>query len=550
MTVGSSSQADFVDMDKMVNYMTREMNLYWSALESNDGNKLQLIHKVPRHILEINRDAYEPMILSIGPYHHGAYNLISMEREKWKCLDFILKLNCELSLHDYIREIYKVEKQARSYYSQEISMGKMKFLQMLLLDSCFILVKVDGTVGAPIPLEEVNTYGITENKAYANFGQTAESYPVQRSATEKLGHEIELTNLHDDQTEPDSDTGKHQQNTDILYDYNSSGDWYACFAWHDLFLLENQIPFFIIETVYNLATKKRMVRVELRDKIVECVEDILRQFPNGTEKSDRPKEFHHLLHLCHMYMRPTHKFVRTIQHRLKVRFFHHLVHLRQKYFNLGANQENEQHQLLTQSIDCFQNEHLPNHWHQATKYHETGVQLKKRDYSIHDRHSLLDIKFNNGVLEVPCFLIDENTESLFRNLIAFEQMNPQFGNDITAYIAFMSQFVSTSEDAALLERRGIIVHMLDSDDEVPVMFTRLGMHIHFDFGADSYHYLKNLCSILEEYYQSRLNRWMAWLWRNHFSNPWLALGVFAAVIVLLCTIVQTIFTVLAYKQPH
>ncbi|GJN01537.1 hypothetical protein PR202_ga18811 [Eleusine coracana subsp. coracana] len=91
-------------------------------------------------------------------------------------------------------------------------------------------------------------------------------------------------------------------------------------------------------------------------------------------------------------------------------------------------------------------------------------------------------------------------------------MDPQLGNDMTAYIAFMSQFVSTSEDAALLIRKGIIVHML-------AMFTRLGTHMHFDFGADNYHYLKILCFTLEQYYQNRLNRWMAWLWRNHFSNP-------------------------------
>ncbi|KAL6844478.1 hypothetical protein ACP4OV_026151 [Aristida adscensionis] len=548
MTVDKSNQADTVDMDKLIGYMNQEINIYWFTFESSEGNKLQMIHKVPQNMLEINRNAYEPIILSIGPYHHGAQNLIATEREKWKCLDFILKLNCELSLQDYVRAIYKLEKQARSYYSQEIAMDKRKLVQMLLLDSCFILVKVDGTIREPMPLEEDNADGTTKNGECLDSCRAVESYSM-RVATENLVHEIELTKLHDDQTEHDNDTGKREKNTDE-YDYNSSGDWYAIFAWHALFLLENQIPFFIVETVYNLALSKRRARVDLRDKIVECVEDILRQFPKGTQESNRPKDFHHLLHLCHMYMRPTHKFVGTNQRQLKVAFFRRLVDLGQKYFSRSPNQEDEQQKLLSRSIDCFQDEHLPNHWRQAVQYHETGVLLKKRECNIHDRNSLLDIKFNSGVLEVPCFLIDENTESLFRNLIAFEQMNPQFGNDITTYIAFMSQFISTSEDVALLASRGIIVHLLDSDNEVPAMFTRLGTHVHFDFGADSYHYLKNLWYILEEYYQSRLSRWMAWLWRNHFSNPWLALGVLAAIIVLVCTIVQTIFTVLAYRQPH
>uniref|UniRef100_A0A0E0PEV6 Uncharacterized protein n=1 Tax=Oryza rufipogon TaxID=4529 RepID=A0A0E0PEV6_ORYRU len=531
MTPGKSSQSDLVDMEKMVNSITREIDLYWSAVESDEGNKLCSIHKVPQHILEVDRNAYEPIILSIGSYHHGAPKLTAMEREKWKCLDFILKLNCELSLQDYIRAIHKLEKQARCYYSEEIPMEKMMFVRLLLLDSCFILVKVDRTVVAAMQLKEVPTDvtpGSIAVKDGLNSGQEVESNcPMQRRETEIAVHEIELTKSHFDHIESKSNRTEHEQNADYASGCNNSGDWYANYAWHDLFLLENQMPFFIVEAVYNLALSKQRAKAFLRDKIVECVEDILRQFPKGIEESKKPKNFYHLLHLCHIYLRPTHKCVGTNQNHSK------------RY--VGSNQkENEESRLLTRQKDCFQDEQLPIRWRQAVQYHEAGVQLKKRVYSIYEKHSLLDIKFSNGVLEVPCLTIDENTESLFKNLIAFEQMDSQYENYITAYIAFMSQLVSTSEDATLLTERGIIVHMLDNDDEVSAMFTRLSTHL--IFGSDTYHYLQTLSYVLEDHYQSRLNRWMAWLWRNHFSNPWLALGVLAAVVVLLCTIVQTIFT--------
>lgn len=255
MATIKSNQADSIDTNKMISYMNSEINLYWSAFESNDGNNLRSIHKVPQHLLQVDQNSYEPIILSIGPYRHGAQNLIAMEREKWKCLDFILKLNCELSLQDYIRAIYKIEKQARFYYSQDISMNKRKFVQMLLLDSCFILVKVDGAVGAPIPLEEADTNG----EECHNSGQAVESNSVQIHATDTSVHEIELTNLRDNEPEP-------QSNRAYGYDCSSSGEWYANFVWHDLFLLENQIPFFIIETVYNIALSKCRVRAPLREK--------------------------------------------------------------------------------------------------------------------------------------------------------------------------------------------------------------------------------------------------------------------------------------------
>jgi hypothetical protein len=443
MTPGESSQAYIVDMDKMANFMTREIDLFWSKFESDDGNKLCSIPKVPQHILEVDKNAYEPIILSIGPYHHGAPNLVAMEKEKWKCLDFILKLNCEVSLQDYIRAVYKVEKKARGFYSEDIEMNKMEFVKMLLLDSCFILVKVDGTVLTATPLEEVHTDITTTGSS----GQEAESYcSMQRHAMENSVHEIELTRVET------NNTGNYDQNARYPCDYNSYGDWYANFVWHDLFLLENQMPFFIVETIYNIALSKRREKPLLRDKIFECVEDILRQFPKGIEESDRPKSFQHFLHLCHMHMQPTHVFLGTKQIHSKVRFYHRLIQSGQRFFNPGPKQEgnDEQLQLVTHQKDCFQDNQLPKRWHQAVHYHETGIQLKKRKYNIHDRHSLLDIKFDNGVLEVPCFLIDENTESLFKNLIAFEQMDSQYENYITAYVAFMSELVSTSEDATLL----------------------------------------------------------------------------------------------------
>lgn len=88
------------------------------------------------------------------------------------------------------------------------------------------------------------------------------------------------------------------------------------------------------------------------------------------------------------------------------------------------------------------------------------------------------------------------------------------------------------EDVTLLAKREIIVHHLDSDEMVSDLFTMLSKDIVSDF--NSQYYLKTLCQMMETYYQSRLNGWVAWLWLNHFSDLWLVLGAFATVLVLLC----------------
>ncbi|CAD6262009.1 unnamed protein product [Miscanthus lutarioriparius] len=380
-----------------------------------------------------------------------------MEKEKWKSLDYILKLNCKVSLQGYLRAISKVAKQARSCYPEDIGVDRKLFLQMLLLDSCFILVKVDGTVLAARSIETQSAEATNQGAGNSiieeigvNSDQIAESQRSKHErASENSVHEIELSNC---QMETGYDRRYCAQSVHHhQYDCNMVADWYANYAWHDLFLLENQIPFFIIETVYE------------------------------------------------------------------------------------------------QVKDCFRTGQLPSWWCTASQYHEAGIKLEKRVYDENNKHSLLDMKFSSRTIEIPFLAIDENTESLFKNVIAFEQTDPGLGNDFTAYISVMSQHINTSDDATPLVGKGIILHVLDNDAEVSQLFTRLSKQI--VFYADKQYYLKSLGHELETHYQSRLNRWMAWLWLNHCSNPWLVLAVLAAAVMLLCTVVQTIYTVLAYVEP-
>lgn len=310
------------------------------------------------------------------------------------------------------------------------------------------------------------------------------------------------------------------------------------------------MPFFVIEAVYELAlsSKQWTDTRSARRKIVECVEDILRQFPNGIQESNRPKKFHHLLHLCHIYFRPSCQLVGIQKSMQKSGYFYRLLYNVHNYFTFGSKQDGSEQKLLpVQQKDCFRTGQLPSRWRRASQYYEAGIKLERRVYDENNRHSLLDVKFSNGVIEIPFLAVDENTESLFKNVIAFEQTDPGLGNDFTAYISVMSQLINTSDDATLLARKGIILHMLDNDAEVSQLFTRLSTQM--VFYADKQYYLKSLGHELEAHYQNRLNRWMAWLWLNHCSNPWLVLTVLAAAVVLLCTVVQTVFTVLAYIHP-
>jgi hypothetical protein len=265
-------------------------------------------------------------------------------------------------------------------------------------------------------------------------------------------------------------------------------------------------------------------------------------------ESNRPKDFHHLLHLCHIYFRPSKNPEEEHSTQFGTGDDHSFLCFGRKYFRMRYHpEENGQDSSCQHKIDVHQSGEQLNRWQRVAQYLEAGIKFKKREYDKHDPHSLLDIQFSNVAIGIPCIIVDDYTGTLFRNLITFEQSCPQFGDDFTAYIVFLSQLISMPEDVTLLAQREVIVRHLDSDERVSDLFTMLSKDVVFDFNGN--YYLKSLCQTMEAHYQSRINRWMAWLWMNHFSNPWLAVGAFAMVIVLVCTIVQTVYGILAYVNP-
>ena len=57
----------------------------------------------------------------------------------------------------------------------------------------------------------------------------------------------------------------------------------------------------------------------------------------------------------------------------------------------------------------------------AMALQEAGIKFKKREV---EGGSILDVKFNDGVMEIPPLLIDASTKSLFRNYHCVQTVLP------------------------------------------------------------------------------------------------------------------------------
>ncbi|XP_047977954.1 UPF0481 protein At3g47200-like isoform X2 [Salvia hispanica] len=106
------------------------------------------IYRVHRHLRNVNPKAYEPEVIAIGPYHRYNNNnnknnehLKIMEGHKLRYLEQLLDPNDPLNdVKRYVAAVGRVEAEARRCYADlPETLTPAEFIQMLVLDGCFIV---------------------------------------------------------------------------------------------------------------------------------------------------------------------------------------------------------------------------------------------------------------------------------------------------------------------------------------------------------------------------------------------------------------------------
>ncbi|XP_031270650.1 UPF0481 protein At3g47200-like [Pistacia vera] len=403
------------------------------------GKKSCCIFRVPQSLVEINKKAYQPRIVSMGPYHHGKEHLKMIQEHKWKYLGAMLNRtrNHGVEFKDLYAVIKSMEQQIRECYSETIQIKSCELIEMMVLDGCFV---------------------------------------------------IELFSI----------VGKLVQGN--LDDPIFTMSWVFPFFTRDFLRLENQIPYFVLEALFELTVlgSRRnnpptlaKLALEFFNYMVQRDVEVLEQYYNLTAK--------HLLDLFRLSF-------------------------------INSSQE------TTREISPFL--HLiPS----AKKLHLAGIEFKPRKTS-----SFLDIDFRNGVLEIPPLTIDDFTSSVFLNCVAYEQCYRYCTKHITTYATLMGCLINTPGDAGFLSDQKIIENYFGTDEEVARFFNNVGKDVAFDIQRN---YLSELFEGVNEHYRN--NWYVRWASFKHtyFDTPWSFMSAVAALILLLLTMVQAFFAVYAYVLP-
>ena len=185
----------------------------------------------------------------------------------------------------------------------------------------------------------------------------------------------------------------------------------------------------------------------------------------------------------------------------------------------------------------------------ATQLHEAGVKFKRVEVNGTTQFGgelrrFLDIRFNNGVLEIPCIELNDERVRLIRNIIALEQSHFIGQAYVTDFFVILDFLIDNSKDVDLLCNKGILINYLGDNNTAALAINSLNTSILWDYMNHKY---SKICEDLNLFYEKPWHRWRATLWRQYFSTPWRATSTSAAIILLVLTAIQTVCSLKSTK---
>lgn len=293
----------------------------------------------------------------------------------------------------------------------------------------------------------------------------------------------------------------------------------------DLVLLENQLPFFVLSDLFHWT--KAVVSDGDKTLTIMATEFFSRTNPGFGKHSNPNLDAKHLLGLLHDIW-----FTSSVRDHIPVATYVSYWHGR------GGDAVKDGLKNWCRRVKRkFRLSLIPS----ATQLKAAGIQ-----FMVNDKYSTLDdwfaVKFVKGVLHVPQLRVRDDTDSIFLNLVAYEQSCEDITSmPATCYIAIMDCLINTEADVELLNQAKIILNNFGDLEEIASLINRLGRSLLFGDFHDFPHF--DMLDEVDKHYNKRRHRWMASLRLDYFNSPWAWISFLAAVVLLVLTVIQTVYTV-------
>ncbi|KAM0962580.1 hypothetical protein ACFX13_022104 [Malus domestica] len=396
------------------------------------------IFQVPDKLLDGNKKKYTPENVSIGPLHRREPTKVG-EDDKWRYSYALLnrKPNLEASLSICVKALRELEHKARRCYEGEIDLPSDEFVQLLLVDGCFIIELF---------------------LKYAYKSLRSRRDPIFSTVGMLFGMRNDLA-----------------------------------------LLLENQIPFFVVQRLFQLVPLPKKCNESLSELAARFCKRIIPGDDEHVIQDKFNREGYHLLDLIRHSILPT-------------------------YPKLPPKED-----APPKNIDC------------AKILKRAGIKFKSARSP-----SFLDIKFSHGVFKIPSLEVHGYTETLLRNLVALEQRQiDDTVQHVTSYAFLMGCLISSEKDVKFLRRREILTHDEKKDNEVFEVFKNLCKEI----SLKDFYYVR----IFEEVGEYKRKSWhekRQKLKHKHLKTSTSVVVFVVAILLLLLTFVGACFSILTFALHH
>ncbi|KAJ0702126.1 hypothetical protein HanPI659440_Chr14g0525841 [Helianthus annuus] len=273
---------------------------------------------------------------------------------------------------------------------------------------------------------------------------------------------------------------------------------------YDLVLLENQIPFFVLQGIYECINQfKEPSALPITNFILPLL-NYFNLFQGEIEVSDgicSNTNHDHLLSYLHHCYQPREEVIES-------RFPSSTIHSAEELDRAGVK---------------FKPNDDPITWRMAMK--------------VEKNHSRIFWFLRKCTLTMPTLCIEDFTELVFRNLIAYEQSyraNPY----VTSYARAMNMLIDTDEDIAKLVRSKVIVNHIGSYEEAANMINRICKEV-----VPKHFYYTKEWEQLDKHFKDYWPKKIVKLKRTYFHSPWSIIALFAGIVLFILALLQTIFTI-------
>lgn len=293
----------------------------------------------------------------------------------------------------------------------------------------------------------------------------------------------------------------------------------------DLLLLENQIPFFVLERLFRLTVDQIQIgtncprKFSLADYVSFYFQNLMTPEGNSTNRTFGPP--------CDWVLWVSGN--QMVNSKQEVRGYAKYLHILHKI--------HEDYRPLDQAEKKVRNELMP----PASELDYAGIKFVPGTGD-----DLFEFKFTKpegpfwwcrrARFEIPTLGIYDPTESFLRNLIAFEHCLPGVSQHFTSYAYLMDMLVNSDKDVQVLEKAGVVHNYLGASEEAANLFNKLCTE-----AALGEFLFADPCNKAVKYSKRCWPKNMADVRRTYFANPWTFIAFCLAFIAFGITITQFVF---------